>query len=356
MVQIDLFISGEGGYHTYRIPSIIVTPGGAVLAFCEGRKHGRGDSGDIDIVMRRSPDGGETWEPMRVIADFGSDTIGNPCPVVDRETGVIWLLLTHNLGDDTEREIMEGTSRGTRTVWVMRSEDEGETWSEPVEITASVKPPNWTWYATGPGVGIQLRYGEHRGRLIIPCDHALAGSKVYRSHVIYSDDHGESWRLGGAVGDHVNECQVVELVDGRLLLNMRSYHGRNRRAVAFSADGGLTWSEPTLDPTLIEPVCQASILRFTDRIEGDRNRILFSNPASTRRERMTVRLSYDEGRSWPISKVIHEGPSAYSCLAVFPDMTIGCLYERGRLHPYERITLARFTLEWLTDGADSIRR
>jgi sialidase-1 len=348
---MDIFKAGEGGYHTYRIPSVIVTLKGTVLAFCEGRRHGRGDSGDIDIVLKRSFDGGITWQPMQVIADDGPNTIGNPCPVVDRDTGIIWLLLTHNLGVDAEREILDGTSKGTRTVWVMRSEDDGETWSEPIEITGTTKKSDWTWYATGPGVGIQLR----GGRLLIPCDHAVAGTKMYRSHVIYSDDHGESWRLGGVIGDYVNECQAVELFDGTLLMNMRSYHGKNRRAIAFSRDGGLTWSKATLDPTLIEPVCQASILRFTDQRGYHKNRILFSNPASTKRERMTVRLSYDECRSWPVSKTIYDGPSAYSCLTVLPDMSIGCLYERGERSPYEGITFARFSIEWLTEGADSLK-
>lgn len=346
--QTDLFVNEQDGYHTYRIPSVIVTDQGTVLAFCEGRKHGRGDSGKIDIVLKRSFDSGTTWTPMQVVAEDGPNTIGNPCPVVDRDTGIIWLLLTHNLGKDTERQIMEDTSKGTRTVYVMKSTDDGETWSKPVELTETTKRPTWRWYATGPGVGIQLS----TGRLVIPCDHSEHGlpGHPYRSHVIYSDDHGKTWQIGGVVGEKVNECQVVELANGSLLINMRSYHGENRRAISTSGDGGLTWSEIELDPTLIEPVCQASFIRY------DENRLLFSNPASTKREKMTVRISYDEGKTWAVSKVLYTGPSAYSCLTVLPDSqsgrphyTIGCFYERGGQSSYEKITFARFPIEWLED-------
>jgi sialidase-1 len=246
------------------------------------------------------------------------------------------MLLTRNLAGDTNKTIRAGTSEGTREVWIVASADEGATWSTPVEITATTKAPDWTWYATGPGAGIQLR----GGRLLIPCDHSVAGSPGSRSHVIYSDDHGATWQLGGVVGDLTNECQVVELADGRLLINMRSLHGRNCRALATSDDGGLTWSEITHDAALIEPVCQASLLRAPDL--AGRDALLFANPASTRRENMTVRASFDEGRSWPIARLLHAGPSAYSCLAALPDGRIGCLYERGEAHAYERITLARF--------------
>jgi len=350
--QAPVFVSGQQGYHTFRIPAIITTPSGVVLAFCEGRRDGMNDSGKIDLVLKRSLDGGERWQPVAVVAEDDANTVGNPCPVVDRDTGTIWLLLTHNLGDDTEAEIISGTSRGTRSVWVTRSTDDGVTWYPPADITALTKAPDWTWYATGPGVGIQLR----SGRLVIPCDHIVAGSNAYRSHVIYSDDHGTTWQVGGAVGDVVDECQVIERHDGSLLLNMRNYDGLqpNRRAVSISTDRGITWSPVTYDAALVEPICQAGLLRFTQTPPHQRDRVLFSNPASCDRVNMTIRLSYDEGETWPVSKALCPGPSAYSCLAALPDMTIGCLYERGEAHPYETITLARFNLAWLTDGADQV--
>ena len=349
--QRPIFTAGEGGYHTYRIPSLIATARGTLLAFCEGRKAGRGDAGDIDLVLRRSFDGGRTWSPTQVVWDDGPNTCGNPCPVVDRESGTIWLLLTHNLGQDTESQIVSGTSTGSRTVWVSKSTDDGATWAAPIEITRDVKLPDWTWYATGPGVGIQLR----SGRLVIPCDNKLTGGKAWQSHLIYSDDRGATWKLGGVVGPQCNESQVAELADGALLLNMRSFQAHNRRFVATSKDGGLTWTAPAEDQALIEPVCQASLLRYDDAVHAgaaparNSNVLLFSNPGSTKRERLTVRLSEDGGQTWPAAstKILHPGPAAYSCLAVLPDGTIACLYERGDKNAYETITLARFTTEWL---------
>lgn len=339
LTQAPVFTSGEGGYHTYRIPALLVTPRGTLLAFCEGRKKGSSDTGDIDLVLKRSHDQGKSWQPLQVVWDDDANTCGNPCPVVERDTGTIWLLLTHNLGKDTQAQIVAGTSRGKRTVWVSKSSDDGATWTKPAEITAAVSRPDWTWYATGPGVGIQAK----GGRLVIPCDHYVAGSKAKGAHVIYSDDHGATWQRGGAVAPDCNECQVVELSDGRLQLNIRSYRTPKRRLVAHSKDGGLTWSEPLPDEALIEPVCQASIVRLS----GAKNRIAFSNPASTKREKMTLRLSYDDGRTWPIAKELHAGPAAYSCLATLPDGSAACLYEAGRKNAYETIVLARCTLAYL---------
>ncbi|MBM4018891.1 MAG: exo-alpha-sialidase [Planctomycetes bacterium] len=341
--QVDVFVAGQDGYHTYRIPSLLVTAKGALLAFCEGRKTGRGDSGDIDLVLKRSTDGGTTWLPMQIVADDGPNTVGNPCPVVDRSTGTIWLPLTHNLGEDNEAQIKSRTAKGTRTVWMSRSTDDGATWAKPVEITAATKAEDWTWYATGPGCGIQLR----SGRLLIPCDHAVAETKMYRSHAIYSDDGGAAWKLGGTIGDKVNECQVVELADGTLLMNMRSYAGKNCRRVSTSRDGGITWTPAADEPALAEPVCQAALIRFADPRDPSRALLAFSNPASTKREKMTARLSPDEGKSWPAAGVIWPGPAAYSALAALPDKRLACLYERGDKSAYEKITLARFTVDWV---------
>ncbi len=336
LTQLDLFVSGTDGYHTFRIPALITCESGTILAFCEGRKGHRGDSGNIDIVLKRSFDGGKTWQPMQTIWDDGLNVCGNPCPVIDSSTGTVWLLLTHNLGHDHERDIMAGTSEGSRTVWVMKSTDDGASWSQPKEITSTTKREDWTWYATGPGVGIQTS----TGRLVIPCDHALLGSKIYGSHIIYSDDHGASWKLGGAATPNCNECQVAELTDGRLILNMRSYHGESRRAISTSTDGGMTWTVPALDIYLVEPRCQASLIRNGDTF-------LFSNPAGKKRMKMTVKMSTDDCGYWPYSRLINEGRSAYSCLSVLKDGRIACFYERGEEHAYDVITFATFTEEWI---------
>lgn len=342
----DVYVSGEAGYHTFRIPSVIATRTGTLLAFAEARRIGASDAGDIDLVVKRSRDGGQSWSGLQVVGDNGPNTFGNPCPVLDRTTGTLWLLSTHNRGTDREKDILAGTSQASRTVWAMNSVDDGVTWSVPVEITASVKRPDWTWYATGPGVGIQTS----GGRLVIPANHAEAGSGVHRSHLFYSDDGGRRWSLGASADAGTNESQVVELSDGRLMLNMRNHPPRpeNFRMVAISRDHGRTLSPALADRALVEPPAQASLLRLTSAKTGNRGRLLFANPASTARERLTVRLSEDDGATWPVARVVHEGPAAYSSLVALPDASIGLLFERGDRSPYERITFARFTLDWVT--------
>lgn len=336
--KVDVFETGKGGYHTFRIPAITKTRSGTLLAFAEGRKKSSSDAGDIDVVLRRSPDNGLTWGPLQVIADAEANTIGNPCVVQDRATGTIWLLLTHNLGADKERQIIDQTSQGTRTVWVMHSQDDGLTWSKAQEITASVKQPDWTWYATGPGVGIQMR----SGRLVIPANHIEAGTKKYYSHIIYSDDAGKTWQLGGRVGDQMNEAQVVELSQNELLLNMRSYMGEKSRATAISRNSGETWYGPISASTLVEPVCQASILSDS----SDPKTFLFSNPASDKRRDLTIKVSRDDCKTWSDVRVTHKGPAAYSCLTeITPGKVYGCLYECGEKSPYERITFAVFPVK-----------
>lgn len=357
LTETVLFAKETDGYHTYRIPSIIATPKGTVLAFAEGRKNSGSDTGDIDLLLKRSLDGGKSWEEQQVIWDDGVHVCGNPTPVVDEETGTIWLLMTWNHGDDHEGDIIQKTSKDTRRVYITSSTDEGKTWTEPKDITATTKDPSWGWYATGPGIGIQIKHGPHRGRLVIPSDHSYddpegelrGGPYEYGSHSIYSDDHGQTWKLGGTIRPKSNECQVVELADGKgtLLMNMRAYFGRNLRTHAWSSDGGETWTAPQDAKDLIEPICQASLIRYSWPDGEQKSRMLFANPSGTKRERMTVKLSEDEGQSWPVAKTLYDGSSAYSSLAVLPNGDILCLYENGEKNPYEKITLARFSLDWL---------
>lgn len=322
--QFPLFTSGKENYHTFRIPSLLVTPKGNLLAICEGRKNNSADHGDIDLVMKRSTDGGLTWSKLSVLIAGGGKTMGNPCPVADKKTGAI--LLPFCLDN--------------KIVFVMKSSDDGLTWSKPADITRQVMKAGWSWYATGPGVGIQTR----SGRLVIPCDSKSGGGKVRESHLIYSDNGGESWQIGGLAAPLCNECQVAELSNGYLHLNIRSYRGNNRRLVAISKDTGETFADPVEDSSLIEPVCQASLIHH----EGIKGGLLFANPASLKREKMTVRRSRDDGKTWTGALVLYPGPSAYSSLAALPNGTIYCLYEQGLKGAYETLTLARFHTRLLT--------
>jgi sialidase-1 len=332
-----VFTAGADGYHTYRIPALIATPKSTLFAFAEARKAGRGDAGNIDLVLKRSTDGGKTWSPQEVLWDDGENTCGNPCPIIDRDTGTIWLLLTHNVGSDQENAITSGKSKTGRTVWVTHSTDDGASWAKPTEITATTKKPEWTWYATGPGAGIQTK----SGRLVAPCDHKTKDDIGY-SHVIFSDDHGKSWKTGGVAGPGGNECRVVELSDGKLLLNMRNYKPSTSktRGIAESSDGGLTWSAFKHDDKLIEPICQATLIPIGKEF-------LFLNPASSKRENLTARLSTDDCRTWPHEKVVFAGPAAYSDAAVLTDGKIVCLFECGEKQPYETISAATISVEWL---------
>ena len=199
-------------------------------------------------------------------------------------------------------------------------------------------------------MGIQLRHGPHRGRLVIPCDHSYARdggrsgpADQDGSHVIYSDDHGRTWRLGGVARPEMNESQVIELADGQggLLLNMRTVASHQRRAQSVSHDGGLTWTPPEPVAELVEPRCQASLVRSQWPGSNGPGRLLFSNPAGPKRTRLTLRVSTDDGRTWPVARVLHEGPAAYSCLAVLPANAVGVLYECGEKKAYEKIVFEK---------------
>tara|TARA_R110000868_G_scaffold79850_4_gene227024 strand:- start:2252 stop:3412 length:1161 start_codon:yes stop_codon:yes gene_type:complete len=332
-----IFEGGKEGYQCFRIPAVVTTSNGILLAFAEGRKNGCSDTGSIDLVMKRSTDGGINWGTLEVLWHDEGNTCGNPSPVVDRITGDVFLLSTWNLGTDHESDIIAQKSKDTRRVFIMKSVNEGISWDRPKEITAEVKLPNWTWYATGPGSGIQILGGKYKDRLVIASDHIEAVTKKYYSHTIYSDDHGATWELGGSTPlDQVNECEVVELSDHRLMLNMRNYDRQmSSRQLAYSDDGGESWKDMHHHESLIEPICQASTLRFD--MEGQVY-VLFANPADTKsRVNMTVRVSSDDGKSWPMVKQIFPGPSAYSDLTPINWKNIGILYEGGYKSAYQGI-------------------
>ena len=332
-----IYNAGEDGYSCFRIPAIVTTTKGTVLAFAEARKNNCGDAGNIDLVVKSSADGGKTWSPLRMVWNDSENTCGNPSPIIDERTGDIMLLSTWNLGTDHEKNIANQTSRDTRRVFVLSSSDDGNTWSGAREITKEVKPANWTWYATGPGSGIQIRKGKHKGRLVVACDHGIAAMKGSFSHTIYSDDDGKTWMLGGIVpAANVNESTVAELPNGHLMLNMRNSSKTRYRQVSISKNGGKSWSAPHADTTLIEPVCEGSLIQY--HYHGKKEFMVFSNPASKlSRKAMTIRFSNKRGKSWTFSKLLYEGPCAYSSLTVMPDGNIACLFEAGVTKPYEGI-------------------
>lgn len=334
-----LFVSGKEGYPRYRIPSLLVAPNGDLLAVCEGRKDGGGLKGKIDIVMKRSGDLGKTWSKLVVVAADGENTLGNPCLLIDRKTDTIWMGMTRSLGADTEEGIVAGTSKERTRVLVVSSKDSGKTWGEPRDISDTARDPRWTWYGTGPGTGIQLK----SGRLVIPSYHAHEKDKVYRSHMVFSDDGGKTWKRGDAVGRQIGECHVVERQDGSVSLNARTNEGKERRAVAVSKDGGATWSEAEHD-ALFDPHCQGCLLRLPDA--DGKPRWLFSNPAGPKRRDLTVRLSHDEGKTWPRSKLLQAGDAQYSSLALLPDGSVGCLFDRWESGNYQ-LFYTRFRLDEL---------
>ena len=348
--QFDVFLAGVDGVDTYRIPALLVAPGGALLAFCEARKESAKDASPTDMVLRRSLDGGRTWLPMQVVvAGRGDEAIMNPCPVVDG--GTVWLFCIN----------AHKTDHGRHRQLLLSSADDGQTWTVATDITSDISAGDDT-FVPGPGVGVRMR----TGRLVVPgytnvytADRTRTASY---SRVVYSDDSGASWRLGQPVAYGEScESQAVELADGSLMLNWRDQNSAygGCRGVAVSRDGGETWSDPAPARELNETPCQASLVRYSLAETAGRNRLLFANPNtatgrfdSGARRKMTVKLSFDEGQTWPVSRLIHAGPSAYSCLAVLPDGSIGLLYEGGEVHRRERLRLARFSLEWLTEGKD----
>ncbi|MES2371477.1 MAG: sialidase family protein [Bacteroidota bacterium] len=341
-----LYKAGEAGYSCFRIPAIVATTKGTLLAFAEARKNGCGDAGNIDLVVKRSNDNGKTWSSLQMVWDDSTNTCGNPVPIIDRKTGNIILLSTWNLGTDHEKDIIAGRSKDTRRVFVLSSKDDGLSWSSAKEITKNVKHDNWTWYATGPGSAIQIQKGGHKGRLIVSTNH-VEDTAAKRNYVqaIYSDNHGKSWKLGGITRqDSMNESTIAELSDGRLMVNIRNASKKRTRQVAISDDAGASWSDVFTDTVLIEPVCQANLISFITK--DKRHALAFSNPASrTARTAMTARISYDDGKTWAYKKLLYNGPSAYSNMIFLPNGNLGCFYEAGYAKPYEGIVFEDWQID-----------
>ncbi|HVJ46140.1 MAG TPA: sialidase family protein [Luteolibacter sp.] len=328
-----VFEAGKEGYHTFRIPAVVLAKDGGLLAFCEARKNDRKDHGDIDLVVKRSGDAGKTWSTLRVLHDGGGDgpvTMGNPAPVVD-ETGKVHLVFCRNNSE----------------VLYLSSDDHGATWSEPKEITQGLRKDGWGWYATGPGHGIQLSEGKQKGRIIIPANHRFGAQGddkgSYGAHSIFSDDSGKTWQLGfiggEANGIHPNENTAAELpaADGRsrVLFNVRNNKGENPngRAAVVSVDGGQTVTgDFTAIGTIDAPACQGSSLR------GRNGRIFFTSPRGKKRENLTLWISSDEGKTWIAGETIHAGPAAYADIVEVHQDIVGVLFENGVKESYERIS------------------
>jgi sialidase-1 len=331
-----IYKAGENGYACFRIPALITYTDNTLLAFAEARRADCSDAGDIDLVLKKSTNGGKTWSPMQVVWSDTTNTCGNPVPILDRSNGRIVLISTWNLGTDHEKEIVAGTSKDMRRVYVLHSDDLCKSWSQPREITPAVKMNNWTWYATGPCHGVQIESGIHKGRLVVPVNHIEAPTNKNFAHIIYSDDHGTTWKLGNTLQDRMNETTVAEISGNRLMLNMRNADRTIRtRNNSISTDGGETWGNVTNDTTLIEPICQGSLLNVPF---SKKPALLFINPANKqKRVNLTLRASYDDGQTWPFSEVIYPGPSAYSDIAIYKKNKVAVLYESGVTKPYEGI-------------------
>ncbi len=345
----DVFVTGENGVHTYRIPAMVQSSRGTLLVFCEARKESQKDASPTDMVLKRSLDGGRTWLPIKtLVRGAGTDAVMNPVAVVDGKRSVILLVccvVDRETGEEHRQHLM------------LSSRDEGRSWTTTVDMGQLISDYDDT-FVPGPGCGIQTR----TGRLVVPgytCSGRVDGNdgRGLRSRVIYSDDHGDSWCMGEPVDENTNESQVIELSDGRLMLNMRQRAGRGCRAVAISEDGGESWGPVSFDSRLNECPCQASLIRHPHADREGKALVLFANPdisgesyGDARRRKMTVRVSYDEGATWPVKKLVHPGPSSYSGLAGLPNGDVGLVFEGGYGHRREWIRFTRLPLAWITDN------
>jgi len=364
-----VFQNGQNGYKCYRIPAIVKAPNGDLLAFAEARRNNCGDFGDVEIVMKRSTDNGASWGNLQVVVDNGNDQAGNPAPVfdlTDKRFPQGRLFLFYNTGIAHEQEVREG--KAIREVWYKTGTDGGQTWSAPVNITTQVSKPNkpeinpsynfkedWRSYANTPGHGLQLQKGKYKGRIFIAANHSAGPpqnqSRDYVAHAFYSDDHGKTFKLSPNVNyAGSNEAIAAETSDGSLLFNCRNQSGDAKyRIQAFTKNAGETWDEVKVMTDLPDPICQGSIIDFQPK-KGQKVLIFSNNNSQTQRDKLTVRVSFDDGKSWSTGKEIYgaaksyEDPSAYSDLVVQQNNALGVLYEKN---DYTQIVYAQFSYDWL---------
>ncbi len=338
------FKAADGKYRIYRIPALWWLPKKPLLAFAEGRVEQRRMTGDVDIVLRRSLDHGQTWEPMQVVANIDRDTCGNPCVVLDASNNRLWLAFTRSRNQDTEEDIVTGKGAGTQ-VWITHSDDDGATWAAPVDISATGRKANWGWYGTGPGQGLYLP-ATKTGRLLIPAYHTEDG--VYRTHCLFSDDHGQTWQLGADCADHTSEPQVIEMDAHTLLMNARTISGHGtHRTLVTSKDGGATWQPAVGMAEMMENGCQGCVYRcFRNGSDGPSDWI-FSHPITPSRTGVHAWISDDQGKSWPSAQMLWAGPSAYTSMVRVQGGLVGMLIECGTKDVYEQIAFVKFAPEWL---------
>lgn len=351
----DVYVSGREGYDTFRIPAAVTTNAGTILAFAEGRIS-RDDHAQNDIVLKRSSDNGVTWGPVELVKEAGSDSLNNPCAVVLRDSGRILLMFQHYPeGTGGEKGATPGYKADSIcSGYIMTSDDDGKTWSPWRDITRSVKRPDYvTTIASGPNNGIELRRGDHKGRIVFPFNQGpLNDWKVY---AVFSDDGGATWAYGEVAPSTdetiANEVQMIECADGSVRLNARAKGDLKRRLTAVSSDGGESWSplEPVTD--LPEPHCNASMVRITDPLDGEVNLVAYTGPVTEKgRNTGTICISDDDGATWPTQRVFVPGRFAYSSITPTADGMIGVLYETGESDPYERIRFARIDANWVRAG------
>lgn len=348
----DLAVGGDGAFPNYRIPALTVAPNGDLLASYDGRPTAADSPGPNSILQRRSTDGGATWQPQTVVHAGVEGVLkrgySDPSYVVDRETGSVFNFHVFSMdqGFIGSRPGTDPEDRNVIHAEVSTSTDDGRTWQHRV-ITADVTPdPGWRSRFAASGQGIQLRYGPHAGRLIQQYT-IINAAGTFQAVSVYSDDHGQTWQAGEAVGTGMDENKTVELSDGRVMLNSRDSARSGYRKVAFSEDGGVTYGPVTIDRELPDPTNNASIVRaFPQAAQGTARAkvLLFSNAASrSSRTNGTVRASCDDGETWPVARVFQPGAMAYSTLATLPDGDVGLLYEPG----HNGIRFAKLNLAWL---------